>query len=76
MAPTSPKTQKLTNKLILRFCEEEKNTPHVVFNEEPKTGLGFEIGQRQRTFWHKPKVNSLANPAVVFYTKFSVVYTH
>ena len=39
--------------------------PHVGFDEEFKTGLWFEIRQRQQKCWRKPKVHLLANPAVV-----------
>ena len=38
-------TQKMPNKLILRFFKNLKHMPHVVFDEESKTDLGFEIGQ-------------------------------
>ena len=38
--------------------------PGVVFAEESKTGLCFEIRQRQQKCWRKPKVQLLANPAV------------
>ena len=29
--------------------ENQKNMPRVVLAEEPKTGVGFEIGPRQQT---------------------------
>ena len=38
--------------------------PRVVFDEESKAGLGFEIGQRQQKYQRKPTLQSLANPAV------------
>ena len=36
----------------------------VIFEEESKTGLGFELGQRQQKCQRKPTLQSLANPAV------------
>ena len=40
---------------------------HVVWAEEPKTGLGFEIGPPQQTRQRKPTVQFLSNPAVIYY---------
>ena len=48
------------------FYETSKtNMPRVVLDEEFKTGLCVEIRQRQQKCWRKPKVQSLANPAVI-----------
>ena len=38
--------------------------PRVVFEEESKTGLSFEIRQPHRKCQRKPTLQSLANPAV------------
>ena len=38
--------------------------PHVVSDEESKTGLCLEIEQQQQKYWRKPNLQSLANPAV------------
>ena len=37
--------------------------PRVVWAEDSKTGLSFEIGQRQLKFQRKSTLQSLANPA-------------
>ena len=49
------------------FREHLKNIPCIVFvgGEKSKTGLGFEIGQRQQKIWRKLNLQSLANPAVL-----------
>ena len=47
---------------ILRFYE--KQTTPVVFGEESKTGLGFEIRQRQQKIQRKPSLQLLVNSAV------------
>ena len=36
--------------------EKTENMHRVVFNEEPKTGHGFEIGHRQQKWWRMPNV--------------------
>ena len=46
------------------ILQKLKNMSQVVLVEEPKTGLCFEIRQRQQKYWRKPKLQSLANPAV------------
>ena len=43
----------------------KKNDP-CFFDEEPKTGLCFEIGQPQQKCQRKPTMQSMANPAVKF----------
>ena len=58
------KHHKWPNKLILIFSKNLKRVPSVVFNEESKTGLGFEIGHRQQKIWCKPSLQSLAYQAV------------
>ena len=37
------KRENWTNQTVLRFYNKSRNMPHVVFNEEFKTGIGFEI---------------------------------
>ena len=34
------------------------SNPAVVFDEEPKTGLGFETGQRQQTSQRRPTLQT------------------
>ena len=58
------KHHKWPNKLILIFSKNLKRVPSVVFNEESKTSLGFEIGHRQQNIWCKPSPQLLAYPAV------------
>ena len=36
-----------------------------VFDEKPKTGLGFEIGQPQPKCQHRPTLQSMTNPVVL-----------
>ena len=40
-----------------------KQMPRVVFDDEPKSGLCSEIGQRKKKCLRKPNLQSLANPA-------------
>ena len=47
------------------FQNNQKYVPGVVFDEKPKTGLGFEIRKQQQKCWCKHNLQSVANPAVV-----------
>ena len=38
--------------------------PRVVWAEEAKTGLGYEIGPSQQKYQRKPILQSMTNPAV------------
>ena len=42
--------------------------PCVVFTEESKTGLRFEIGPRQQKYQYSPNVNLIGNPVVYLCT--------
>ena len=46
------------------FRKNLKYMPRVVFDEESKTGPGFEIGQQQQKCQRKLSLQLLTNPAV------------
>ena len=56
--------------LFLGFTVPKKssNLPRVVWaGEEPKTGLGFEIGPRQQKCQRSPNAHLIGNPAVTVF---------
>ena len=54
------------SEFIFDFTKNRKYTPRVGFDDEYKTGMCFEMRQRQQKCRHKPKVQLLANPPLLW----------
>ena len=62
--------QKLATELVLGFLQTSNSRSHVVFDEESKTGLGFEIEHREQMFRRKSNLQLTVNPVAFFpYTR-------